>query len=213
MPVKKLPSVVAAFTEEQTAKLTGISVRQLRYWDRIDFFAPSLTSENRSDPYSRLYSFRDLVSLRVLHALRNESKVSLAHLRGVKEGLLHLGDDIWSVTTLYVLNRKVVFDNPATKQKEEVVSHQGVLGIPLKIVTGEMQDAVNRLKHRGDDIVGRVERHRNIAHNQAVIAGTRIPVSHIKAFAAEGYSSEDILKEYPTLTLEDVSAALKYEAA
>src|SRR4051794_6182220 len=105
-------SVVAAFTEDQAAKLTGISVRQLRYWDRTGFFVPTLAYEDRRQPYSRLYSFRDLVCLKVVSALRNEASVSLPHLREVKEKLSHLGDDLWAKTVLYVLKRRVVFHNP-----------------------------------------------------------------------------------------------------
>jgi uncharacterized protein (DUF433 family) len=43
-----------------------------------------------------------------------------------------------------------------------------------------------------------------------VIRGTRIPVSLILANLADGMSSEEILKEYPTLTSEDIRAALLY---
>jgi hypothetical protein len=83
----------------------------------------------------RLYSFRDIVSLK---ALRNEANVPLEHLREVKEKLIHLGDYIWAKTTLYVFNKRVVFDNPGTKEKEEVVSGQGVLQIPLQVVAENM---------------------------------------------------------------------------
>lgn len=210
---QEIRPVLAAFTEDQAQRLTGISASQLRYWDRTGFFNPSLAASDRSLPNSRLYSFRDLVSLRVLNALRNESKVPLPHLREVKDALAHLGEALWGKTTLYVLNRKVVIKNPETEAREEVVSHQGVLGIPLEVVTGEMQSAVDKLRERGSDVVGKIDRHRNIAHNQPVIAGTRIPVRTIQAFADEGYTAEQILAEYPTLTTEDVLAAIQHRAA
>jgi MerR-like DNA binding protein len=69
--------VVSAFTEDQVERLTGISQRQLRYWDRTGFFVPSLAYEDRRSPYSRLYSFRDIVSLKIVSALRNEANVPL----------------------------------------------------------------------------------------------------------------------------------------
>ncbi|MBB3162312.1 DUF433 domain-containing protein [Rhizobium laguerreae] len=206
-------SVIAAFTEEQVERLTGVTLRQLRHWDRTKFFVPTLAYEDRSQPFSRLYSFRDLVSLKVLSALRNDSKVSLQHLRGVKDKLAHLGDALWSKTTLYVLKRKVVFDNPESKTKEEVLSGQGVLQIPLEVVTGNMKDAVAKMKERKSSSVGKIESKKGIANSRPVIAGTRIPVDTIKAFAAEGYSIEKIRMEYPTLTTEDILAAISYEAA
>ena len=202
-----------AFTEEQTEKLTGISSRQLRSWDRTGFFVPSLAHENRSLTLSRLYSFRDLVSLKVLNALRNDANVSLQHLRSVKDKLSHLGDDMWAKTTLYVLNKRVIFENPETKNKEEVVSGQGILQIPLEVVAGNMRQAVDEMKKRDVSLSGKIERIKGVAGNKPVIAGTRIPVSTIKAFADEGYSADQIMEEYPSLTLDDIEAALSFEIA
>lgn len=202
--------VVAAFTEEDAARLTGLSVRQLRHWDRTKFFAPSLANENRSLSYARLYSFKDLVALRVLDELRNESRVSMQHLREVKDKLLALGEN-WASTTLYVLKKKVVFVNTATQQHEEVVSGQGVLQIPLEVVAGNMNERVKEWRRRDESQSGRVEKRQGF--KTPVIAGTRIPVENIKAFAESGYTIEQIMREYPTLTRSDVEAALAYKNA
>jgi uncharacterized protein (DUF433 family) len=206
-------NVIAAFTEEQASRLTGISPRQLRYWDRIGLFSPSLGHEDRSRPYSRLYSFRDLVSLKVLNQLRNEHKVLLKHLREVKEELADLGENAWSKATLYVLARRVVVYNPETGSLEEAVSKQGVLGIPLQVVTGDMKARVDAMRERPPEVLGKVEKRRGLVHSQPVIAGTRIPVRSVKAFADAGYSVEQILAEYPTLTEADVRAALQHDLA
>ncbi|MER8712857.1 DUF433 domain-containing protein [Mesorhizobium sp. M0228] len=206
-------TLVSAFTEDHVERLTGVSKRQLRYWDNDQFFVPTLAYADRSRPYSRLYSFRDVVSLKVLNELRNESRVPLDHLREVKEKLSHLGDDMWAKTTLYVLKKRVVVDNPKTRAKEEVVSGQGVLQIPLKVVTGDMKEAVKQLSHRDASSIGKFDRRRGVAHNQLVIAGTRIPVRSVKAFADAGYSVEKIAKEYPTLTEDDIRAAIAHTAA
>lgn len=205
--------IVSAFTEEHVERLTGVSQRQLRYWDRTGFFVPSLAYEDRRSPYSRIYSFRDVVSLKILNALRNDANVSLPHLREVKEKLAHLGDHLWATTTLYVLNRRVIFDSPDMDRKEEVVSGQVMLQIPLKVVSGGMEEAVKSLWKREDTAVGKIEQRKNIAHNQHVIAGTRIPVRAVRAFHDAGYSIEQIRKEYPTLTAQDIKAALAFAAA
>jgi uncharacterized protein (DUF433 family) len=205
--------VVSAFTEDNAERLTGISKRQLRYWDRTGFFVPSLAYEDRRAAFSRIYSFRDLVSLKVINALRNDAKVPLPHLRDVKIKLSHLGEDMWAKTTLYVLNKKVIFDNPEMDSREEVLTGQVILQIPLKIVSCNMEEAIRAWRKRDESTVGKIERHKNVAHNQAVVAGTRIPVRSIKAFADAGYSIEQIKREYPTLTEEDIRAALKHEAA
>src|SRR5471030_3299144 len=103
-------TVVSAFSDEQVQRLTGVSRTQLRYWDRTGFFVPPLANPDRRAPHSRLYTFRDVVSLKIINALRNDAKVPLPHLREVKEKLAHLGEDVWSKTTLYVLNKRVIFD-------------------------------------------------------------------------------------------------------
>jgi uncharacterized protein (DUF433 family) len=45
-----------------------------------------------------------------------------------------------------------------------------------------------------------------------VIKGTRIPVDAIIRRLAEGMSIEEILEEYPNLTIEDIKSALRYAA-
>jgi uncharacterized protein (DUF433 family) len=211
MAAKIEDSIIAAFTEIQVERLTGVSLRQLRYWASRSFYAPSLHVSDPDLPALRLYSFRDLVCLKVINALRNDAKIPLLELKRTKDRLAHLGDDLWAKTTLYVLGKRVVFDNPETGEKEEASTGQGVLQIPLQIVTGQMEDAVRSMRARKADNVGRIEKKRGIAQNQPVIAGTRIPVRSIHAFHNAGYTVDEINRQYPTLTREDISAALSYK--
>lgn len=209
----KTGAVIAAFTEEQVERLTGISRRQLRHWDRTGFFQPSLGDENRRLPHSRTYTFRDVVSLRVLHTLRNEVGIPLPHLRVVKESLSHLGEDIWTRTTLYVLGRRVVIENPETGEREDAASGQAVLEIPIRAICAKTQKAVDELWGRDPKTVGLFEKRRGIAHSQQVFAGTRIPTRSVRAFLDAGYSVDAILDEYPTLSAEDIEAVKRLGAA
>jgi uncharacterized protein (DUF433 family) len=52
----------------------------------------------------------------------------------------------------------------------------------------------------------------NICHGKACFQGTRIMVSVILDNLAEGQHSEDILKSYPSLTMEALQAAISYAA-
>jgi uncharacterized protein (DUF433 family) len=211
MATSRSTAAIAAFTEEQVHRLTGVSQRQLRYWAQDNFFVPSLAAEDESDlPPLRMYSFRDLVCLKVINALRN--KVPLGELRSVKERLSHLGDHMWTKTTLYILGKRVVFDNPETGEKEEVSSGQGVLQIPLQVVTGHMEDAVRAMRQRDESLSGKINKKRGVAHNQPVIAGTRIPVKSIQAFWEAEHSIAFIKEQYPTLTEDDILAAINYKA-
>jgi uncharacterized protein (DUF433 family) len=202
-------TVVQAFSIDQAARLTGISVNQLRNWDRDGFFRPSFASENRKEAFSRVYSFVDLASLKIISTLRNETKVSRQHLRDVGRRLASLGESNWTNITLYVLNRKVVFHNPATNSREEIVSGQAILDIPLEIVRSNMQRAVDAERQRTPDQFGRVEKNRFVAHAQEVVAGTRIPVRTILAFIRANYTDLQIIQEYPSLTVADILAVRK----
>jgi uncharacterized protein (DUF433 family) len=206
-------NVIAAFSEEDVARLTGITISQLRYWDRTRFFTPSLANEDRRVTHSRVYTFRDVVCLKVLNTIRNELKVPLPRLREAKEKLAHLGDDVWARATLYILNRRVIVYNPATDRKEDAVSGQGILQIPLEMVRSDMERAVNALRTRDAAMVGKITQNRGTAANKPVIAGTRIPVKSIKAFERAGYSIDQIREQYPILTAEDIKAALAFGEA
>jgi len=51
-----------------------------------------------------------------------------------------------------------------------------------------------------------------ICHGQACIKGTRIMVSVVLDNIAAGVLTDDLLKSYPTLSAEDIQAALGYAA-
>ena len=53
----------------------------------------------------------------------------------------------------------------------------------------------------------------NVCHGKACIRGTRVLVSVVLDNLAEGLTAEEIVREYPPLTPEDVRAAMAYAAA
>jgi DNA-binding transcriptional MerR regulator len=53
----------------QACRLTGCTTHQLRYWDKIGLVKPTIQSTGGRPGVRRLYSFRDLVALRVVTAL------------------------------------------------------------------------------------------------------------------------------------------------
>lgn len=63
-----------------------------------------------------------------------------------------------------------------------------------------------------DELLDRISITSNVCFGKPCIKGTRIWVSMILDFLASGMSAEEILKEYPHLTLLDVQACLAYGA-
>lgn len=53
----------------------------------------------------------------------------------------------------------------------------------------------------------------DVLHGQAHIRGTRIPVTLVLGCLAEGMNEQEILEEYPTLTVDGIRAAAAYGAA
>jgi uncharacterized protein (DUF433 family) len=53
----------------------------------------------------------------------------------------------------------------------------------------------------------------NICHGKPCITGTRIMVSVILDNLAEGLTPDEIVADYPPLTLTDIRAAIAYAAA
>ena len=204
---------LAAFTAENVCRLTGLSARQVGYWAKTDFFSPTLVDDHKGRAFGKIYSFRDVVGLRTISLLRNEHRVPLQELRRVGEWLHEKYDTPWASLKFALHGRKVVFYEPGTEQAVEPRrAGQRVMSIALEPIAAEMRDAADRLRERRAEQLGQVARNRYVVRNAWVVAGTRIPTSAIWNFHEAGYSAEEIIKEYPRLTAEDVEAAIDHEA-
>lgn len=205
---------LAAFTAEHVCRLTGLSARQLSYWDKTGFFSPTLIDEYRGRAFGRIYSFRDLVGLRTIGMLRKVHTIPLQELRRVGEWLYSRHDAPWSSLRFSLKGRHAVFHDPVS---DTVVEPRGegqeVLPIALEPIANEMRDAAARLRDRQPEQLGQIARNRYVVHNAWVIAGTRIPSSAVWNFHQAGYSAEAIIREYPRLVPADVAAAIEFEQA
>lgn len=204
-----MENVVAAFSLPQASSLTGVKEHTLIDWDRDEFFRPSLAYENRRSPYSRIYTFEDLVALRTLGILRE--RVTMQHLKKAADCLKEHSGKPWSELTLYTLNREVHFKNPGTGRIEGAVSGQYGATIPLESVAEEMREKANALRRRDPKKVGSIERHRFVMGNAPVFAGTRIPVADVLSLLGAGYSAKDIVEEFPDLRPADIKAAKAFQ--
>lgn len=202
---------IVAFTTEHVCRLTGLSTRQVRYWDDTEFFSPTLVDGYRKRAFGRLYSFRDVVGLRTIAILRK--KVPLQELRRVGEWLRQHHQTPWSSLRLALAGRKVVFFDPLTGAPIEARGKgQIVFNVGLEPIANEMRQAAERLREREPGEIGQIVRNRYVVHNAWTVAGTRIPAQAIWNFHKAGYDTAAILKEYPRLTAEDVKAAIEFEA-
>lgn len=204
---------VAAFNSDQVSALAGLSERQLASWDRLGLFPPSYSERSDSGRTTRLYSFRDLVGLRLLALLRNTHGIPLQQLRKIHAYLRQHFEDPWSQITFYVLGHTVCFDDPRTGTRVDgkVLGQAIFTEIPMKRVEREMRAAANQLRERTPDEIGAIAQYRSVMNHAPVVAGTRIPTAAVWRFHQAGYGPEAIIEQYPSLTLEDVAQAIAYE--
>ena len=83
----------AGFSGTKAASIVGITYRQLDYWARTDLVRPSLADASGSGS-RRLYSYRDLLELRVIKSLL-DAGIKLESVRTAFEYLReHVDTDI-----------------------------------------------------------------------------------------------------------------------
>jgi DNA-binding transcriptional MerR regulator len=80
-----------SFTAEQACRLTNCTHHQLRYWDRVGLVKPSIQASGGRPGVRRLYSFRDLVALRVVRGLLDNG-MSLQRVRRAWDYLRREGE-------------------------------------------------------------------------------------------------------------------------
>jgi uncharacterized protein (DUF433 family) len=59
----------------------------------------------------------------------------------------------------------------------------------------------------------RIELNPDVLAGKPVVKGTRLAVEFVVDLLAQGWSEEDILKNHPTLTADDIRACLQYASA
>jgi DNA-binding transcriptional MerR regulator len=123
----------------------GISYRQLDYWARTTLVVPSIRDASGSGT-QRLYSFRDLVVLKVVKRLL-DAGVSLQNIRRAIETLRSRGvEDLAGITL--ISDGTTVYE---CRSPEEVVDllqgGQGVFGIAIGGAFKEIQGSLSHLPH------------------------------------------------------------------
>ncbi|MFG2052272.1 MerR family transcriptional regulator [Micromonospora sp. NPDC048935] len=121
----------------------GISYRQLDYWARTALVVPSVRDASGSGT-QRLYSFRDLVVLKVVKRLL-DAGVSLQNIRKAIEALRSRGvEDLAGITL--ISDGTTVYE---CRSPEEVVDllqgGQGVFGIAIGGAFKEIQGSLSHL--------------------------------------------------------------------
>jgi excisionase family DNA binding protein len=67
-------------------------------------------------------------------------------------------------------------------------------------------------RRRDDDLAARITLDPSVLTGKPVVRGTRIPVQLVLDLLAAGWSTAEIVENYPALTAEDIRACIAYAA-
>ncbi|MGH3200379.1 MAG: DUF433 domain-containing protein [Streptosporangiaceae bacterium] len=195
-----------AVSDKRAAELAGISMKQLRHWEKTGLVVPSIRRQISPRNIVRLYSFQDLLELLVAAELRHRPGISLQHIRRL---------------VTYLRDRN--FDAPlrelkfATRGREIYIQYPdgSWSGDPFPdqliyrqaIALDEVGAKIDRVNARDPETAGQVVSRRGVHRSKPVFAGTRIPVATVQRYLQAGYDTTAIIREYPSLTPADIEAA------
>lgn len=120
----------------QTCKVVGITYRQLDYWTRTELVTPSVQEATGSGS-QRLYSFNDLLQLKVIKSL-TDAGASLQKVRQAIEYVRNHLDDDWSKVTIVTDGSGVYACTSEAEVVDLLRSGQGVLGAIVAV--GKVRD-------------------------------------------------------------------------
>ncbi len=124
-------------------RIVGISYRQLDYWARTELVTPSVRDAHGSGT-QRLYSFQDLVSLRVIKSLL-DTGVSLQRVRKAVEYLQEMDRPPHGVTLMS--DGKGVYEAHSPEAVIDLLNKgQGVFAIALDKVWDDLEGTLGKRK-------------------------------------------------------------------
>jgi DNA-binding transcriptional MerR regulator len=120
----------AGYRGPQVCKIVGITYRQLDYWARTELVRPSVMDANGSGT-QRLYSYRDLVELKVIKQML-DAGISLQSARKAVESLRGFDEDLASVR-IVLQGPNVVLAQSDEQVMDLLRGGQGVLSMVLEL--------------------------------------------------------------------------------
>ena len=127
----------------------GISYRQLDYWARTALVEPSIRTASGSGT-SRLYSFRDILVLKIVKRLL-DTGISLQNVRSAVEHLRARGTEDLATLTLMSDGASIYECASADDVIDLLAGGQGVFGIAIGTVWKEVEGTLAQLPSEPSD--------------------------------------------------------------
>ena len=143
---------IDGYSGHRTAEIVGITYRQLDYWARTGLVEPTVRGAKGSGS-QRLYSFRDILILKVVKRLL-DAGISLQQIRTAVAHLRERGTDDLTRVTLMSDGASVYECTSNDEVIDLLQGGQGVFGIAIGGVWREIEGTLAELRTRlGADIV------------------------------------------------------------
>lgn len=191
------------------ATLSGATVRQLAYWRKnVPGKGVLLEPEHGRRPRA-LYSYRDIVALRMFVQLRGE--MSLQKLRKAAAWLVqhHPKMHLSSHRVKAVLGGKSAVWISPDGEYVDVVEHPGQSGFKVILddlfgafTTGSGREVPSLVKPTPGTSIDPAVR-----GGYPVLEGTRIPYNVVAALSLDGVTTDEIVELYPSVTPAEVEGA------
>lgn len=180
-------------------KIGHISHRQALAWAKDETLVPSRIYVTDHRPYTLLYSFTDLVALRVISVLREQHGLPLQDARLAANYLRNHPDVPWDQLQIWVVDKRIRTADPG---------EESAARIDLTSIAEEVRTLADRLWQRDPATFGKVEYRRDVMGGTLVVKGTRVSVATVVNMTAQGANEEEILDAYPSLVPEDIRGVL-----
>ncbi|MBB1251975.1 MerR family transcriptional regulator [Streptomyces sp. OF3] len=143
VPAARRRSEEVGYRGPTACAAAGITYRQLDYWARTGLVEPSVRPAHGSGS-QRLYSFRDVVVLKIVKRLL-DTGVSLQNIRTAVRHLRSQGSGVLSQMTLMSDGATVYECSSPDEVAELLQGGQGVFGIAVGVVWRDVEGALAQL--------------------------------------------------------------------
>lgn len=196
------------YSTKLAAALSGTSVRQLRYWRRDNGSGPLLVPEySHSTP--AMYSYRDVVAIRVCVKLRQET--SLQRVRRAFNYIQSESPETHLAShTLVIVGSSIAWQT-ADGEYIDAVDRPGqpTIRVVIDQVLGKFQTSSGRNVPDLRQPAAGITINSDVRSGYPVAEGSRVPFDSIAGLARDGLTAADIISLYPTVSRKAVRGAVE----
>ncbi len=185
------------FNTKAISRITGLSQRQIDYWDRTHFIKPSV-SDAAGKGSVRLYSFNDLIQLKIAKTLMDKG----VSLQKIRKAITYLKKNMQEIEKplselKFLTDGETIF--VLTKDRKAIIdtlnSGQLVFSVALgEIVENLKGEVVALQKEKRYDVTVRGKKYSVILHPDTEDGGYWIECPSLPGCASQGDTVEEALE-------------------